>query len=373
MVMILCVMKFSDDMGNRTLDIAVVGGGNGGQALAGHFSYMGHRVRLYDRNIAKVNELNRTKKIRLIGVLNLEGHIEFASTDIGEVIKGADLIMVATTAVAHHSLATQMASLLKNGQVIILNPGRTCGALEFKNTIEECGLKDRVYIAETQTLIYACRTIKTGLVNIIGVKDRVLIAAYPAPDTEHVLKLIKPIFPCFFPAKNVLQTSFENVGAMFHPTVVLFNEAAIERGTSFYFYRDITDGLARIIEQADKERLSVAAAYGISPISAFDWVSYAYDGVEGLTLCERMHNNPAYYEILAPKTIDCRQITEDIPTGIIPLSELGKVAGVPTPIFDSLIAICSVLHDRDFREEGRTLKRLGLEYLSIGDIIKKVM
>jgi len=364
-------MNFLNNMGNKTLDIAVIGAGNGGQALAGHLSYMGHRVRLYDRNITKVNELNQTKTIRLVGALNFEGRIEFASADIGKVIKDTELIMVATTAIAHKSLASQMAPLLKEGQVIILNPGRTCGALEFKNTLNEQHSKN-VYVAEAQTLIYACRIVRTGEVNIIGVKDRVFVSAYPASDTEFVLELIKPIFPCFYPAKNVLQTSFENVGAIFHPTVVLFNEAAIERGTTFYFYRDMTDGLARIIEEADKERLDVAAAYGLSPISAFDWVAYAYDGVEGATLCERMHNNPAYYEILAPKTIDCRQIYEDIPTGIIPLAELGRVASVPTPIFDSLITICSVLHNKNFRENGRTLNRLGLEGLTVDEIIKKI-
>ena len=169
-----------------------------------------------------------------------------------------------------------------------------------------------------------------------------------------------------------MQTSFENVVAIFNHTVVLFNEAAIERGESFFFYRDMTDGLASIIEEADRERLAVAAAYGINPISAFDWVSYAYNGVEGNTLCERMQNNPAYYEIIAPKTIDCRQITEDIPTGIIPLAELGRAAGVPTPLFDSLITICSILHNRDYRAEGRTLKRLGLEGLSVPEIINKI-
>lgn len=352
--------------------IAVIGAGNGGQAFAGHLSAMGYKVRLYDREVSKVEYLNANKKIQLVGALSLEGGIEFASADLKKVITGADIIMVATTATAHRPLAAQMAPLLSDGQIIVLNPGRTCGALEFRNTLDEAGLSKRVYVAEAQTLIYACRLIENGTVNIIGVKDKVLISAYPASDTPHVLKELKPIFPCFYPAKNVLQTSFENVGAMFHPTVVLFNEAAIERGESFFFYRDMTDGLARIIEEADKERLSVAAAYGISPISAFDWVSYAYNGVEGKDLCERMQNNPAYYEITAPKTIDCRQITEDIPTGIIPLAELGKAAGVPTPLFNSLITICSILHKRDFREDGRTLKRLGLEGLSAEEIIAKI-
>ena len=351
---------------------AVIGAGNGGQSFAGHLASMGYTVRLYDRDVSKVNYLNDNRTITLRGSLECKGTIEFASANLQKVITGADVILVATTATAHHPIATQLAPLLSDEQIILLNPGRTCGALEFKNTLEEAGLSKRVYVAEAQTLIYACRIVETGLVNIIGVKDRVLISAFPASDTEHVLDVLKPIFPCFIAAKNVLQTSFENVGAMFHPTVVLFNEAAIERGESFYFYRDMTDGLARIIERADTERLAVAAAYGISPISAFDWVSYAYDGVEGKNLCERMQNNPAYYEIIAPKTIDCRQITEDIPTGIIPLSELGKAAGVPTPLFNSLITICSILHNRDFMAEGRTLKKLGLYGLTVDEIIKKI-
>lgn len=357
---------------NDKIIIAVIGAGNGGQALAAHLAAMGHSVRLYDRNQSKVDKLNETKILKLVGALELDGRIEFATTDLRRAIEGAKLIMVATTATAHRALADQMSTLLKDGQIILLNPGRTCGAVEFKNTLEQEGLNKRVYVAEAQTLIYACRIVETGTVNIIGVKDKVLISAFPASDTENVLTVLKPIYSCFIPAKNVLQTSFENVGAMFHPAVVLFNEAAIERGNKFYFYRDMTNGLSRIIEGIDEERIAVASAYGIEPISAFDWVSYAYDGVKGNTLCERMQNNPAYYEILAPKTIDCRQITEDIPTGIIPMAELGKAAGVPTPLFDSLITMCSVLLDKDFRVEGRTLKNLGLENCSVNEIIKKI-
>lgn len=354
------------------MKIAVIGAGNGGQALAGDLSSKGYTVRVYDRDLSKVDTLNSNGKIKLEGALNSESTIEFTSANLQRVISGADIILVATTATAHRPLATQMAPLLTAGQLILLNPGRTCGALEFRNTLEEAGLSARVYVAEAQTLVYACRLVRTGVVNVIGVKDRVLVSAYPASDTPHVMDVLKPIFPCFYAARNVLQTSFENVGAMFHPTVVLFNEAAIERGESFYFYRDMTDGLARIIEEADRERLAVASAYGVSPISAYDWVAYAYEGVEGKNLCERMQNNPAYYEILAPDTIDCRQITEDIPTGIIPMAELGKAAGVPTPLFDSLITICSVLHGRDLRQEGRTLRRLGLEGLSAKEIISRI-
>lgn len=352
--------------------IAILGAGNGGQAFAGHLATNGYSVRIFDRDRAKIVEINKTKEITLIGALKLKGEIEYASVDLTKVIDGAELIMVTTTATAHRELAEQLAPILEDGQIIVLNPGRTCGALEFRNTLEENGLKARIYVAEAQTLLYACRLIENGKVNIIGIKDRVFVSAFPASDTDKVISKLREFHHAFLPAENVLHTSFENVGAMFHPTIVLFNEGAIERGHEFYFYREMTQGLARMIEEADKERLAVAKAYGCNPISVFEWISYAYKNVSGETLCERLHNNPAYYEILAPTSIDCRQITEDIPTGIIPLAELGKAAGVPTPLFDSLITMCSVLLNRDFRSEGRTLERLGLANLTKEEIIAKI-
>ena len=159
------------------INIAIIGSGNGGQALAGHLSSMGYKVRLYDREVLKVDELNRRKKIQLVGALYLESEIEFASADLKKVIVGADIIMVATTATAHRPIAAQMAPLLSDGQIIVLNPGRTCGALDFRNTLDEAGLSARVNVAEAQTLIYACRLVENGIVNIIGVKDKVLLSA----------------------------------------------------------------------------------------------------------------------------------------------------------------------------------------------------
>lgn len=353
--------------------IAVIGTGSGGQTIAGHMGAIGHTVSLYGRRQEIVDALRACEGITLTGRLEgMKGKLAEVSTNIAEVIVGTDVIMVATTATAHKSLANQMAPYLEDGQVVVLNPGRTCGALEFKNTLKETGCYKQVFVAEAQTLVYACRIVKTGEVNVIGIKDRVLISALPASDTGAVIEKLKPMYSCFYPAKNILQTSFENIGAMFHPSVVLFNEATIERGQSFYFYREITPALAHMIEALDEERMAVGKAYGIDLISAKDWVSYAYDGVEGDTLCERMQNNPAYYEILAPTTINCRQITEDIPTGIMPMAELGMVAGVSTPIMDALITMCSTLLQKDFRKDGRSLESLGLGGMNVNEILSKI-
>ncbi len=350
--------------------VAVLGIGNGGQAIAGWLAMQGHHVALYGRKKEIIEELSIKGSIKLDGAIQGEGVIESITTDIHQTVSGAEVIMVVTTANAHGSIARQIAADLIDGQVIILNPGRTGGALEFKRTIEAAGCKARVYVAEAQTLVYACRLVENGLVNIIGVKDKVLLSAVPSSDTEYVLSKITPVYPCFCAAENVLRTSLENIGAMFHPCVLLFNAATVERNSVFWFYRDMTPKIADFIEKFDKERLAVGKAYGIDLLSVSEWISYAYPGTPGDTLCEKMKNNPAYHDIKSPSTIFTRQLTEDIPTGVLPIMELGEVAGVPVPLMRSMVEICGNLLDIDFREKGRTLEHLGLAGKSKDEIIE---
>ena len=85
----------------------------------------------------------------------------------------------------------------------------------------------------------------------------------------------------------------------------------------------MTPKIADFIEKFDRERLAVGKAYGIVLLSVSDWISYAYPGTPGDTLCEKMRNNPAYHDIKSPSTIFTRQLTEDIPTGVLPIMELG--------------------------------------------------
>ena len=246
---------------------AVIGTGNGGQAIAGWLAMQGHEVNLYGRNPDSISRLADLGAIKLQGAIDGNGRLAKASIDIHESVCYAEVIMVMTTANAHGSIARQIAGDLKDGQVIILNPGRTGGALEFKRALEAAGCTARVYVAEAQTLVYACRLVENGVVNIIGVKDKVLLSAVPSSDTEYVLSKITPVYPCFCAAENVLRTSLENIGAMFHPCVLLFNAATIERHDVFWFYRDMTPEIANFIEEFDKERLAVGEAYGIDLLS----------------------------------------------------------------------------------------------------------
>ena len=211
--------------------------------------------------------------------------------------------------------------------------------------------------------------VKDGTVRIIGIKDEVFLAGLPASDTDYILDKINPIYPSFVKTDNVLRTSLENIGAMFHPCVCLFNAATIERQDEFWFYRDMTEQVALFIEKFDLERLSVGKAYGIDLLSVKEWIKFAYKDTEGETLCERMKNNPAYHDIKAPGTIFTRQLTEDIPTGVLPIMELGKAAGVDVPLLTSMVHTIEALLGMDLHTNGRSLRNLGLEGKSKDEIL----
>ena len=305
------------------MKIAVIGAGNGGQAIAGYLAMQNYKVALYDIDECKINELKQFGGIRLEGCINGFGRLNRITTDIAETLQDAEIVMVTTIANAHKTVAQSIAPYVVDGQVIILNPGRTCGALVFKQALVEAGCTARFYLAEAQTLVYACRIVQNGTVNIIGVKDEVLLSALPSHDTDHVLRKINPLYPSFTKTTNVLRTSLENIGAMFHPCVLLFNAATIERNEVFWFYRDMTEQVATFIERFDAERLAVGRAYGLDLLGVKEWIKFAYKDTVGETLCERMRNNPAYHDIKSPSSIFTRQLTEDIPTGVLPIMELG--------------------------------------------------
>lgn len=354
------------------MKISVIGAGNGGQAIAGYLGAKGFYVTLYDRNIERIENLRKLGGIKLQGKIQVFGKVNVFTTEIDKAIIDSDVVMITTTANAHQEIAVKIAPYIKEGQIIILNPGRTCGALVFNQTFKKIGCNKRYYLAEAQTLVYACRIIENGLVNIIGVKDEVLLSALPSSDTDHVIEVIHPLFPCFVKTDNVLRTSFENIGAMFHPCVCLFNAATIERQNEFWFYRDMTDQVARFIEKFDAERIAVGKAYGVNLLNVTEWIKFAYNDTKGTTLCERMKNNPAYYNIKAPGTIFTRQLTEDIPTGVLPIIELGRAACVPTPLLESMLHIIEGLLEMDFHTNGRSLKNLGLDGMSKEEIIKYI-
>lgn len=347
--------------------IAVLGAGNGGHAFAGDLARRGYPVRLYNSFAHEIIDLQAGGGVWLEGAIEGFGRLELVTTDIAPVVADADVILVVVPAIAHAAIAEACVPHLHDGQVIILNPGRTGGALEFRQILKSLGVTRRVLVSEAQTLLFTCRISGPARVRVASIKLRVPLAALPASDTERVLEALRTLYPQFIPAQDVLETGLDNIGAVFHPGTVVLSASRIESGVPFEFYRDITPGVTRLLEAIDEERLSVARAYGVRAISAAEWLERSYEGVRGNTLYDRIRSNPAYAGILAPHSLDTRYILEDVPTGLVPVASFGRLAGLEMSATRGLVDICCALYRRNFWDEGRNLHRLGVAGLSVGE------
>jgi len=348
--------------------IAILGAGNGAHAFAGDLALRGYPVRLYNKFAQEIAGLQNAHGVTCEGVVDGFGALELVTTEIAPVVANADFIFVVVPANAHAFMAEQCAPHLRDNQIILLNPGRTGGALEFRSVLKHLNVTARVFVAEAQTLLYTCRISAPARVKISSVKNQVTLAALPARDTPAILEKLNGVYPQFVAAADVLETGLDNIGAMFHPTTTILSVGRIESGTPFEFYRDMTPSIARFIETLDAERLAVANAFGVRAQSAYDWLARSYTGITGGTLYERIQSNVAYHGIAAPRSLDTRYIWEDVPTGLVPLVALGHLAKLDLPAATGLVHLACALSSRDFWESGRNSRRLGIQGLSIGQV-----
>jgi opine dehydrogenase len=79
---------------------------------------------------------------------------------------------------------------------------------------------------------------------------------------------------------------------------------------------------------------------------------------------EAFHQSEPDRWIRAPASLDHRFLEEDVPFGLLPLAELGRFAGVPTPGMVHLIRLAAVATGKDYCQTGLTLARMGLAGIS---------
>lgn len=344
--------------------------------MAADLAARGYPVSLYNRTLQNIAPIQARGGIEL----DLEdqeqvfGPLKVVSDQIERVVADAKVLMVVVPASGHADVAQTCAPVLQDGQIVVLNPGRTGGALEFRRVISECGCTADVIVAEAETLLFASRAMGPAEARIFRRKNTIPLAALPATRTGEVLDILGDVYPQFVAAPNVLHTSLNNMGAVFHPVLALLNAGWIERtqGT-FQFYMDgVTASTARMLEEVDRERVTVAASLGIRVQTALEWLASAYSAT-GTNLDQAMHDNPGYAGIQAPRTLRHRYIFEDVPYSLVPIAALGKRFGVNVWAIDAMIQIANVIHGTDFYHHGRTLDRIGLTGLGIREITNLVM
>jgi len=347
------------------MEIAVLGSGNGGCAVAFDFAQHGHSVRLFDFDAFP----DRIQSIREAGGIYAEGQlegfapIEYAGHDIGAALSDAEMIIPVGPAYSTRPFAEACKPHLRQGQMVVICPGSCAGSLEFKIAAGLALGDSDILVAETSTLPYAVRMVGPARIKIfLKLKGGLLVAAVPAGDTSKIMGALSDIYPALSAAQNILQTSLQNGNPVIHPSVSLLNAALIERTQGdFLFYEEgITPAVGRLLRGIDLERIAIGRRLGLEILSEPE-IGSRQGYMREATYDRGYVEAPGFQGIKAQPQLDHRYLQEDVGYGLVFWKRLGEQIGVETPNIAAVIQVASMVMDRDYLSEApRTMASLGL-------------
>ncbi len=345
------------------MDIAVLGGGHGCYAAAADLSEAGHRVRLWRRDAQALQPVIDAGAITLKDARGArEVPIFLASADIGQVLRGAELIVIPSPAIAQQDIARAMAPHLVDGQVVFLPPG-TFGAYVMAQLVRAAGNRARVLWAETGTLPYLARKHGVREVNVTIRAIHLPTGVYPASQADAALAVIARAYPAVHACGDALSGALMNAGPIIHPPLMVMNAAPLQHFDKWDIHTEGTQPSVRAVTDAlDRERVAIREALGY--------------GAPHYPLADHYNNDRWMYGDAHKKLqksgdwrehIDLhthRYISEDTEIGLALQASVARWAGVDAPITQGLLAIVGGFLGRDLRRGPRTLESLGLADLT---------
>jgi opine dehydrogenase len=341
------------------MDIAILGGGHGCYAAAADLSEAGHRVRLWRRDAAALQPVAAAGSIVLKdGDGARDVPIALATADIGEALRGAELVVIPSPAIAQDDIARAMAPHLSDGQVVFLPPG-TFGSVAMARIARQSGSRADVAWAETGTLPYLARKHGDREVNVTIRAVRLPTGVYPARKADHALAVIRKAYPSVHGCGDALSGALMNAGPIIHPPLIVMNAAPLQHFERWDIHNEGTQPAVRAVtDRLDLERVAVREALGY--------------GAPHYPLADHYTNDRWMYGDAHRKLVKSgdwrehidlhthRYVTEDTAFGLAFLASVARHAGVDAPIAHGLLAIVGGFLGRDLRRGPRTLDAMGL-------------
>jgi opine dehydrogenase len=353
------------------MKIAILGGGHGCYAAAADLSEAGHAVTLWRRDAAALAPLAAPSSIVLKDAAGVrEVPIAGATGDIAAAVRGAELVVIPSPAIAQHDIAMALAPHLVDGQVVFLPPG-TFGSYVMAQIVRRTGNAARVAWAETGTLPYLARKHGEREVNVTVRAVRLPTGVYPARDAARAIEVVARAYPSVHACGDALSGALMNAGPVIHPPLMVMNAAPLQHFDRWDIHSEGTQPAVRAVTDAlDRERIAVreALGYGAPHYPLAD--HYANDRWMYGDAHKQLVKSGDWREHIDLHTH--RYIAEDTELGLAFLTSVARYAKVDAPIAQGLLAIVGGFLGRDLRRGPRTLEALGLAGLEAGALRQRL-
>jgi opine dehydrogenase len=310
-------------------------------------------------------------KIELQGVKH-EGvaSLKKVTLDMSEALADAELINVVIPALGHELFFDELIPQLEDGQTIVVWAG-DFGSLRLAKLVKDRRPELEVSIAEANTIPYGTRIAEPGVVELLLTAPKVGVAALPTSDTAGLIEALEPMWPELVPMDNVLAAALANPNPVCHPPGSILNTGRIQYSDGdFYMYGEgITEAVARVIRGVFNETVALAEALGVEVFQYEDRDFRRKTSIMGTAFQAPFDTVGVIGDIIGPKSVHDRYITEDLPYGLVPMSQLGDKLGVDTPLIDSFVDLGSVICKEDYWKTGRTLDTLGIADLDREELL----
>ena len=349
--------------------VTVLGGGTEGRLLAALSLSQNRSVTLFSAYGTELNALRAAGGITLRG----DGPIGTFQTDqssspsiqttaeLDSAVASADLIFLTGPVHKHRTYAMVLADHLKDGQTLVIAPGRTFAAFEICSLLKVGGCQADITVLEVQNLPYWVEA--DGNTLHLSECDGASGGALPADQTSH-LDALRELLPNVKSASTVLQSSFSDGSGAVECVALMLGSSLVAAGTGKSLpagaqplperekFRTLLDSerSRSVVSLILQERREVAKRYGIRNLPDDEiWIN-AHCGTE-----MGSGSRPI------PSAQDSLALLRDAVTGsLIPLQSAGRLADVATPATDSLITLAGALLGRNIAVAGRRLEAMGV-------------
>jgi opine dehydrogenase len=344
------------------MNISILGAGNGGTAVAAELSLRGHEVNLIKTSNAMHDE-NFNYLLKNKGTVNIiengktvTARIKHVTRDISRISKSQVVIIYIQTNY-HEDLIKRIKPYLRDGQIILINPGYLSTAYVLKHCADI-----NLTVCEAQSSFVDCRISEPGTIKVGFRNVRNPLGIFPASRIKESSKILNKLGFPFVYLPSVIEAALHNPNLIVHTVGAIMSIPRIEKTKGEYcmYHEVFTPSVWNILEELDNEKMDVMEKLGCERIPYVEACKYRN------TLDDTRDAKEVFFwyagmptRAKGPIVVDSRYISEDVPQGLVLLETLGLKLNVDTPICTALINMASAALKRDLRAEGRTVERLG--------------
>jgi opine dehydrogenase len=350
--------------------VAIVGAGAVARGMAALLARDGHVVGLWSPSGASAADWPAASvAIAWPGWNVRSAALHYTGTEIGvanvallpnaDAIAVADSVLIALPGPGYATVLPRVAGRLRDAQIVLFSGALSLAPLWLAELAMAHGL--RPTIASLGTTIVTARRDGPG-VRIMALRSRLDVGAIPASAGARTLAVCMQLFGDRFAlAPNALAIALSNINPEAHAALALANLTRMERGEAWPQYHYMTPAVARLIEAMDRERRTIAGAFGLRVRSIEEHFHHSFD-VPLVSLADiaaelhRRRGGPP-----GPTSLESRFVLEDVPFGLVFYEVLAQCVNVPVPAMSAAITVLSSIYGRDFRRDNPVLAALRLE------------